>query len=262
MVSLDYRTRTEASIRLVAVPAFFADELPALIAERGVLADVGARQLGVEPFTIATPSGTWTLALGDAGFTVQPGDDGVARVELADADVADVVNDLKTPMTFLTGGSLRMTRGNLGNFLDWWVVLRALIDGRPVHTRGALTFADRDGSPLDLARAFTPDDSDDDIAHFLAEAGFLHLRGWFDAGLMNEISADMDRVLLDVRARRRPVVVGEDGERRRPLRADGVLPRALGAVCELLTSERFLRIGRLIEGGYEAWSWATASRRS
>ena len=43
-----------------------------------------------------------------------------------------------------------MARGNLGDFLDWWVVLRSLIDGRPVHTRGAVTFEDRDGSPLDL----------------------------------------------------------------------------------------------------------------
>ena len=64
------------------------------------------------------------------------GDDGVASVELSDDDVADVVNDLKTPMTFLTGGTLRMARGNLGNFLDWWVVLRSLIDGRArAHAR-------------------------------------------------------------------------------------------------------------------------------
>ena len=103
------------------------------------------------------------------------------------------MNDLKTPMTFLTAGTLRMARGNLGDFLDWWVILRSLIDARPVHTRGAVTFADRDGSPLDFTRAFTPDDDDADIAAFLAEAGFLHLRGWFDADVMDEISADMDR---------------------------------------------------------------------
>src|SRR6266576_341947 len=126
MVSLDYRTRTEADIRPVDTRAFFAD----------------------------------------------------------------VVNDLKTPMTFLTAGTLQMARGNLGNFLDWWVVLRSLIDGRPVHTRGAVTFEERDGSPLELTRAFTPDDDDDDIATFLAEAGFLHLRGWFDADAMSEISVD------------------------------------------------------------------------
>ena len=181
----------------------------------------------MEPFTIASPSGTWTLSFDDQIVRVHAGDGGRAAVELSDADVADVVNDLKTPMTFLTGGTLRMPRGNLGDFLDWWVVLRSLIDARPVHTRGAVTFKDRDGSPLDLTRAFTPDDDDDDIAAFLAEAGFLHLRGWFDAEVMHEISADMDRALPDLRARRRSFLVGEDGKRRRPMRADGVLPRAL-----------------------------------
>src|SRR6267143_1862794 len=103
--------------------------------------------------------------------TVQLGADGVALVELTDSDVADVVNDLKTPMTFLTAGTLRMPRGNLGDFLDWWVVLRSLIDGRAAHTHGAVTFEHRDGSSLDLHRAFTPDDDDDEIAAFLGEAG-------------------------------------------------------------------------------------------
>ena len=166
--------------------------------------------------------------------------------------VADVVNDLKTPMTFLTGGTLRMTRGDLGDFLDWWVVLRALVDARPVHTRGAVTFADRDRSPLDLARAFTPADADDDIAYFLAEAGFLHLRGWFDADLMNAISADMDRAL--------PTYARDDGRSWWAKTANGddrcvrmeFFHEHSERVRELLESERFLRIGRLLEGGYEA----------
>src|SRR5207344_1167612 len=76
-------------------------------------------------------------------------------------------------------------------------------DGRPVHTRGGVTFHDRAGNPLDLTRAFTPDDDDDEIAAFLGEAGFLHLSGWFDADVMNEISADMDRAL--------PTYVRDDG---------------------------------------------------
>src|SRR4051812_13504071 len=162
MVSLDYRTRTEADIRNVDVAAFFGEELPALIAERFDLAADGAGELRVEPFTIATPSGTFTLALENSTLEVRASADGAALVELSDGDVADIVNDLKTPMTFLTAGTLRMPRGNLGDFLDWWVVLRSLIDGRPVHSRGAVTFENRDGSPLDLHRAFTPDDADEE----------------------------------------------------------------------------------------------------
>ena len=136
MVSLDYRTRTEASIRELDTRAFFGSELPALIAERSALVIAGACELGIEPFTFVTPSGTWTLALDDSGLHLRSGDGGAGCVELSDADVADVVNDLKTPMTFLSAGTLRMTRGNLGDFLDWWVVLRSLIDGLPTKVIG------------------------------------------------------------------------------------------------------------------------------
>jgi len=250
MVSLDYRTRTEASIRELDTRAFFGSELPALIAERSALVIAGACELGIEPFTFVTPSGTWTLALDDSGLHLRSGDGGAGCVELSDADVADVVNDLKTPMTFLSAGTLRMTRGNLGNFLDWWVVLRSLIDDRPVHTTGAITFENPDGSPLDLARAFTPEDDDADIAEFLAEAGFLHLRGWFDPEVMHEISADMDRAL--------PTYVRDDGRSWWAKTANGddrcvrmeFFQEHSARVMELLESERFLRIGRLVDGGY------------
>ena len=250
MVSLDYRTRTESSILPVDTRAFFDEELPALIADRAGLAIAGARELGIEPFAFVTPSGAWTLALDVSALTVGPGDHGVASVELSDNDLADVVNDLKTPMTFLTGGTLRMTRGNLGDFLDWWVVLRSLIDGRPVHTTGAVTFEDRDGAPLDLTRTFSPADDDADIAAFLAEAGFLHLRGWFDAGIMREISADMDRAL--------PTYVRDDGRSwwAKTARGDDRCVRMeffhehSARVRELLESDRYLRIGRLVEVEY------------
>jgi hypothetical protein len=250
MVSLDFRTRSDSDIRDVDTTTFFAEELPGLIAERGVLARAGAQELGVEPFSIVTPSGAWTLALEGDAFSVRAGDDGVACVELSDAEVADVVNDLKTAMTFLTAGTLRMPRGNLGDFLDWWVVLRSLIDERPVHTRGAVTFEDRAGRPLDLTRAFTPDDDDDEIGAFLGEAGFLHLRGWFDTDMMDEISADMDRAL--------PTYSRNDGRSWWAKTANGddrcvrmeFFSEHSARVRELLESERFLRIGRLVEGDY------------
>jgi hypothetical protein len=252
MVSLDFRTRTDAGIREVDTATFFDDELPALIAERAALAVAGAQELGVDPFTIVTPAGSWTLALDGTQLRVARGADGAASVELSDADVADVVNDLKTPMTFLSGGTLRMTRGNLGDFLDWWVVLRSLIDAQPVHTRGAITFADRDGAPLDFTRAFTPEDDDADIAAFFAETGFLHLRGWFDAAVMHEISADMDRAL--------PTYSRDDGRSWWAKTANGgdrcvrmeFFHEHSALVGELLESQRFLRIGQFLEGGYLA----------
>jgi hypothetical protein len=252
MVSLDFRTRTDDDIRPVDVRGFFEEELPSLAALHGDLAIPGALELEVEPFSIVTPSGAWTLALDSRRVSITGGDTGAASVTLSDDELADVVNDLKTPMTFLTGGTLRMARGDLGDFLDWWVVLRSLVDGRRVHTRGSVQFEDRDGAPLDLRRAFTPDDDDAEIAHFISQAGFLHLRGWFDGETMDEISADMDRAL--------PTYVRDDGRSWWAKTAAGddrcvrmqYFQEHSARVVELLASDRFLRIGRMFDDGYES----------
>ncbi len=250
MVTLDLRTRTDDDILPVDVATFFDHDLPILIEKHGDLAVPGAAELRVEPFAIETPSGTWTLALAGDLLSVTRGDRGDALVRLSDEDMADVVNDLKTPMTFLTGGTLDMVRGNLGDFLDWWVVLRALIDGRRVHTAGSIEFHDRDGAPLDLGRSFGPDDDDADIAHFLAEAGFLHLRGWFDPDVMDEISRDMDSAL--------PTYTRGDNNSWWAKTADGTdrcvrmqsFHAHSPATIALLDSDRYARIGRLTDDGY------------
>jgi hypothetical protein len=252
VVSLDFRTRTEDDIAAVDTAEFFGVVLPDLADRHLALAAPGARELGVEPFTIETPTGTWTLVLDGDRLTITRDDSGAAAVTLADAQFADVVNDLATPMTYLTGGTLTMTRGNLGDFLDWWVVLRALIDGRPVHTAGSVEFVDRHGGPLDLARTFGPDDDDADIAHFLQQTGFLHLRGWFSRGVMDEIARDMDRA--------RPTYARDDG------RSWWAKTAATGDECvrmqyfhehsdatvDLLGTHAFARLGQLTEDDYVA----------
>lgn len=250
MVSLDLRTRTDADIRSVAAAEFFDDELPGLAAVRAHLALQGARELGVEPFTFETPSGAWTLAIADDTITVARGNTGAASVRLSDADIADIVDDLKTPMTFVTAGTLDMTRGNLGDFLDWWVVLRSLIDDRAVHTAGSFDLRDRAGASLDLHRSFGPEDDDTDIGHFLAEAGFVHLRNWFDPGTMHEISGDMDRAL--------PTYQRNDGRSWWAKTADGAdrcvrmqhFHEHSSATEALLGSDAFARIGNVSGDSY------------
>jgi hypothetical protein len=250
VVSLDLRTRTDADIRSVAAADFFDDELPRLAAARANLALQGARELGVEPFTFETPSGAWTLSIADDAIRVTRGNTGSACVRLSDADVADIVDDLKTPMTFVTAGTLDMARGNLGDFLDWWVVLRSLIDGRVAHTAGSVELRDRTGAPLDLHRSFGPEDDDTDIAHFLAEAGFVHLRSWFDPGAMHEVSGDIDRAL--------PSYQRNDGRSWWAKTTDGAdrcvrmqhFHEHSSATVDLLASDAFARIGRLTGDAY------------
>jgi hypothetical protein len=254
MVSLDFRTRSDGDIRPVPVAPFFDEELPALAASRSHLAVPGARELGVEPFTIDTPAGSWTLSLAGDAIRVERGDGGAGCVRLDEAEIADLVNDLHTPMTLLTAGTLDMERGNLGDFLDWWVVLRALVDGRPAHTAGAIDFRDRDGSPLDLHRAFTVDDDPADVAHFLAEAGFLHLAGVFTEEEMAQVSADMDAAFGDYSPDdgRSWWARTADGEQR-PVRLQYFHEKS-PTTAAILDDDRYLRIGRLTTDGYDARS--------
>jgi hypothetical protein len=250
VTTLDLRTRTDADIHAIRPAELFDERLPELAAERSHLAVPGARELNVEPFTFATPSGAWTMTLEGDAIRVAPGDTGAACVRLSDDDLSDIANDLTTPMTYVTAGTLDMARGNLGDFLDWWVVLRSLLDNRAVHTAGAVTFRDRDGSDLDLHRAFTPADDDADIARFLSEAGFLHLRGWFDPASMAQIARDMDAA--------RPSYTRDDGRSWWAKTADGRdqcvrmqwFQEHSPTTTALLESDALARVGALTADGY------------
>lgn len=67
-----------------------------------------------------------------------------------------------------------------------------MFDGRAVYEPGTIGFVDRDGSPLKLRRSFTPWDDPDEIGHFLAQAGFLHIEGVFSESEMAAVSRDLD----------------------------------------------------------------------
>ncbi|MEY2404210.1 MAG: hypothetical protein QOD38_1761 [Acidimicrobiaceae bacterium] len=197
MVSVDVRTRTAADVRPVDAVRFFDHELPALIAERSELAVPGARELHPRPIAFVVDDQAWTMSLHDDQLTVSPGGDADAEavVRLDAEGFADLINDLRTAMAFFVGGELDMAKGRLEDFLDWSVILRSLVDGRPVHTTGTIDFRDRDGSPLDLHRAFSIDDDPAELAHFLAEAGFLHVAGVFGEAEMKAVSEEMDAAM-------------------------------------------------------------------
>lgn len=194
-MTLDLRTRLDEDVESIDVSDFFEAELPRLAAERSYLAVPGALELDVAPLSLEFPEGTWTLSVTDDAVRVAAGDSGHASVRLDQAELTDIVYDQRTPMTLLTAGTLDMPRGNLGDFLDWWVVLRSLIDARAVHTAGGVEFTDRDGAELDLERSFSLDDDLVDMSHFLTQAGFLHLTNVFTPDEMAEVSADIDAAL-------------------------------------------------------------------
>ena len=75
---------------------------------------------------------------------------GGATVGLTAEQLDDLVTDRATFMGFFTHGTLDQTSGRLEDLLDWWLVLRAALDDRAIHTNDPMEFRDLDGAPLDL----------------------------------------------------------------------------------------------------------------
>ena len=249
-MTIDLRTRYDDDVEVIDVIELFEDRLRRLSEQRSFLAVPGARELGVRPLTIETPVGSWTLSVAGDAIQVVPGAGGDATVRLEESELGDIVNDLRTPMTLFTAGSLDMPSGRLEDFLDWWVLLRSLLDGRPAHTAGSIEFNDRNGEPLDLHQSFAADDDPADAAHFLSEAGYLHLTDVFSSEEMEQVSADMDAAF--------PVYQPDDGrswwattadDQRRPVRLQWFHEHS-PTTAAILKDDRLLRIASLTGDGH------------
>ena len=105
-------------------------------------------------------------------------------MRLTGEQLSDIVNDQSTPVALMSNQLLDMPEGGLPDFLNWWLVLRAALDGRRIHARGDVAFAG------DVRRSFTPDHSDEEMRAFLEDAGYLHIRGLFSEDEMAAVAAD------------------------------------------------------------------------
>jgi hypothetical protein len=251
MISVDVRTRTANDVRSVDPASFFGDELPGLLREHAGLAAPGAAELGVRPLAFEVDGQAWTLSFDGEAFSIAAGDSAATAIVCLDGEgLDDLVNDLRTPMGFFTGGDLDMPRGRLEDFLDWWVVLRSLLDGRRVHTTGAVTFVDRNGAALDLHRAFRADDDREEIGAFLAEAGFVHLENVFTEDEMRAVSDEMDAAMPDYAPgdKRSWWATTEDGAQR--LVRMQYFHTASPTTRSLLADDRLLRLAGVTADGH------------
>lgn len=194
-MSVDLRSRVDGEQDAVAPDRFFTVDLPAALDANAAAVVDGAAWVAPRPLTIEVDDAIWTLSVGDDGTVGIVGDrqDGAAQVRLTADQLDGLVHDQQTFVGLWTGGRLDQPAGRLEDAMDWWLVLRAAIDGTPIHTPGAISFADRDGTHLDLHRSFAPGDDPEELRHFLHEAGFVHLTGVFTEAEMAAVSAEMDQ---------------------------------------------------------------------
>jgi hypothetical protein len=247
-VSIDVRTRVDAGQHAIDPASFFAETLPRLLEEHAALIAPGAADLPLEPFCIETDGEPWTLSFGSfdkkAVVEVTAGSRGSARVLLTREQLSDIVNDQTTPIALMSNQLLEMPEGSLPDFLNWWLVLRSALDGRPIHRRGDVQFS----GPI--RRSFSTEDSDEEMRAFLEDAGYLHIQGLFSEDEMAAVEADFARAVPefekgDVRAW---FATTHDGVEH-VVRMEG-FDRYSQTTVELIEQEQFQRIGRIPGDGH------------
>ncbi|MEZ4282601.1 MAG: phytanoyl-CoA dioxygenase family protein [Myxococcota bacterium] len=175
--------------------AFHRDVLPARIAAgHGALAARAITDL--PPLAFRLPDGrAYTFVPRPGGVELRPGVEGAGTlVDLSLAAWEAFVHEIRTLYRLYYTGELAFARGDFEALNAWEPALRALFHGRPVFDAATLDLRDRSGDPLDLQRAFTLDDDDEDMRHFLREAGFLHVRGVFSREEIEAMRAEASRL--------------------------------------------------------------------
>ena len=195
MDSIDRRTRYERDITDVAPEPFFAEQLPELLARHEHLAVAGFHALRARPLTVDAGGLRRTLTADEHRMRIVEGTvEGAVVVTLDAKQFSDWAQQVRTFSAMSSVKELTCEHASTRQLEVWDALWLATLEGWPAVDPD-VRFLDRNGDPLDLARCFTPEDDPADVAHFLREAGYLHLRGWLRADEMAAVSADMDRAL-------------------------------------------------------------------
>tara|TARA_R110002072_G_scaffold113818_1_gene243559 strand:- start:4131 stop:5369 length:1239 start_codon:yes stop_codon:yes gene_type:complete len=199
-MSIDCRTRRHSDRKPLQRDEIFDSLIPEALSRNAELAARGLRYKKLPALTLSVGDRSVTLRERAGALRIEQGKDADSAAASLDCDaLSDLVQDWATTMGLAMNSRVKMIQGSFDHWIGWEPVLRALFDGRPVHEAGAVTVTDRDGSALDLSRGFELDDDRDEIAHFLHEAGFLHLRGVFTEAEMAAVAADLDAALARAR---------------------------------------------------------------
>lgn len=199
-MSIDQRSRRYRDIRDLGRDEVFDGILPAAVERNGRCAARGIAYKDLGSLAVECAGRSITLGVRNGDLLLSEGAesaDTVARLEAS--ALSDLVQDVKTTMGLAMAAKVEVTRGGLENWIAWEPVFRALLDGRPVHEKGAIMLHGRNGSPLDLRRRFSLADDRDEVAHFLREAGFLHVTSVFTDAEMKAVESDLNAALAKAR---------------------------------------------------------------
>lgn len=245
-MSVDVRTRVDGPVTPVDAADWFS-ALPALAALAADRVEPGAAELAPRPLSMVVGNACCSLAFEDGAVVVAPGVTSERRWLLTGEELTDLVHDVQTPMGFLTSGRLALEGGvRLEDTLDWWVILRAILDDKVVHTSGSVSF------DHELGATFGADATDDELAAYLTDVGYLHVAGVFTAEEMAAVSADMDAAA--------PTYSDGDGNSWWARTADGTnrlvrmqrFQEHSPTVTSLLQDDRLRRFARLTGDGHGA----------
>jgi hypothetical protein len=250
MATVDLRTRLDGDVDLLDPTEFLEVRIPPLVEARGRQAGLAATRLHLGPLTLDVDGYQLTLVFDDDGLGVRPGGGGALVVAIDPQAFSELVQDASSTFGLQMTGRAEIRRGTSEAFIEWEPLLRFLLDGRQVYERGDVEFRDRDGAPLDLRRAFAVDDPPEEIGHFLAEAGFLHLEGVFSEAEMSAVSAELDDAIAAAeRDDGSSWWACTEGGEWYPSRILGFNLRS-DALRSLLHSRRFTAIGNLTDDRY------------
>jgi hypothetical protein len=242
MTSVDKRTRNVGPVQVMDAAQLFGG-LAERLEDTGGLAARGVQVLDLPPLTFEVDGTAAHLVVAQGALTLREGRAPDGPVVALDATAcSELFQDLVSTFGLVMPGRVEVLRPRGDQFVAYEPVLRAAIDGRAVHEAGSIDFRDRDGDDLDLRRAFRVDDDREDIGHFLAEAGYLHLEQVFTEAEMAAVSAELDAAMAEA--------TQDDGASWWARTEDGWYPsRILGfnlkspTLQGLLESDRFTRIG-------------------
>ena len=242
MTTIDRRTRFAGAAMIMDAEQLFGD-LGERLQETGPLAARGVELLDLPPLTFEVDGTAAHLVVADGALTLREGraDDGPV-IALDATACSELFQDVVSTFGLVMPGRVEVLRPRADQFVAWEPALRAAIDGRAVYEPGSIGFHDHNGDDLDLRRPFRIDDAREDVGHFLAEAGYLHLEGVFTESEMAAVSAELDTAMAEA--------TRDDGASWWARTEDGWYPsRILGfnlkspTLQGLLESDRFTRIG-------------------